>query len=464
MSQIAKIDADSGAGLDNRLSFFQLPATNVAIVRSAYKELLPLNALNQSAGPFIFRYFGDSLYLDLSKTYFYLVVSLERKKADGEWEPTTDGTVAGFEGDKHVSVIQMLGLTWIRRLTLAINGTEVYDSTINYAYRAMIAHELSGGSHFQKSLYEAALYYDDGTADKDVHTGSGFKNRALRLAKGQLCRMLSHLDFDLARQDNLLLAHSDLVFTFYRNTDDFLLQQPAYKKKADSAELTINNNNYRLRLHDMRMYIKQVEITQSLNNAIARHLEQSQAKYAYRKLEIRNVFLGAGRVTVNHAVFTSTCPRRLIIGFVSADAYSGNPIKSPFTFEHANLRSISAEFGGYQFPSVPYDLNFPEGNFVHAYVNLYDGMDYSDFPNSEQRQLGISMKEFVESSCYFVIPMTSTLADTFAMELIRQGTTTIKCIFNEPVQDIGLEMIVLGEFDAVLSISADRILTSDGSV
>ena len=55
MSTIQKIDKDSGAGVDNRLSFFQLPATNVGIVRSAYKELLPLNALN----------LGRPLYLSL---------------------------------------------------------------------------------------------------------------------------------------------------------------------------------------------------------------------------------------------------------------------------------------------------------------------------------------------------------------------------------------------------------------
>uniref|UniRef100_A0A1I8BH45 Uncharacterized protein n=1 Tax=Meloidogyne hapla TaxID=6305 RepID=A0A1I8BH45_MELHA len=87
----------------------------------------------------------------------------------------------------------------------------------------------------------------------------------------------------------------------------------------------------------------------SLNNAIARHLEQSPAKYAYRKIDIRSVFLGKGRQEITHAVFTSTCPRRLIICFVSSPAFTGNTELSPFTFEHANVRSISADLEDFSF-------------------------------------------------------------------------------------------------------------------
>jgi len=49
-------------------------------------------------------------------------------------------------------------------------------------------------------------------------------------------------------------------------------------------------------------------------------------------------------------------------------------------------------------------------------------------------------------------------------ELIRNGTTTIKVTFNEPIKEIGFEMIVLGEFDQVLTINSDRVITSDGSI
>ncbi|KAL7079514.1 hypothetical protein ACQ4LE_001565 [Meloidogyne hapla] len=462
MTTIKKIDKDSAEGVDNRITFFSVPATNVGIQRSTYKELLPLNALNQSAGPFIFRYFGDSLYLDLSKTYFNLVLSLERKTATGEWVPITDGSTDDLKGDAFTGVAQYVGLTWIRRLTLSINGTQCYDSGIHYAYRCIILHELGADREVSKGLYEAALYYKD-TVEKDDFEGSGFKSRASRLAKGIQCRMFSHLDYDMARQNQLLIPHSDVIWTIYRNSDEFLIHTPKYRKAAGEA-LVENTLTYRLRLHDMRIFVKQVDLSMSLNNAIARHLEQTPAKYAYRKIEIRSVFLGKGRQEITHAAFTSTCPRRLIICFVSSPAFTGVTKLSPFTFENANVRSVSAEFGGFQFPSVPYDLDFVNSNFVRAYIDMYVGMDLDAWPNSDQRTLSIGMNEFSKSSCFFVIPMTSTLEDTNGLELIRQGTTTVRCLFNEPVREEGYEMIIMGEFDSILSINADRVLSTDGTV
>ncbi|KAF7636234.1 Integrase catalytic domain-containing protein [Meloidogyne graminicola] len=445
-----KIDKDSAEGVDNRITFFSVPATNVGIQRSSYKELLPLNALNQSAGPFIFRYFGDSLYLDLSKTYVWLALSLERKDVtSGEWVAITDGTGDDLTGDKFVGLAQYLGLTWIRRLTLSINGVQCFDSGIHYAYRVIIMHALGANSEVSKGLYEAALYYTDGE-DQNNFQGDGFRARAERFANGKICRLFAHLDFDLARQNQLLIPHSDVIWTLYRNSDDFLIHTPKYRKNAGDP-LTDNTNTYRLRLHDLRIFVKQVDLSPSLNNAIARHLEQSPAKYAQRKIEIRSVFLGKGRQEITHPTFTIL------------EAFIGNKALSPFTFEHANLRSISVEFGGFQFPAVPYDLDFLNDNFVRAYVDMYLGMDLDSWPNLDQKTLAISMRKFA-SSCFFVIPMTSTLEDTNGLELIRQGTTTVKCLFNQPIKDEGYEMIIMGEFDSILSINADRILSTDGSV
>nr|CAD2185721.1 unnamed protein product [Meloidogyne enterolobii] len=70
------------------------------------------------------------------------------------------------------------------------------------------------------------------------------------------------------------------------------------------SEVYMTEHHHRLRLHDMRIFVKQVDLSMSLNNAIARHLEQSPAKYAYRKIEIRSVFLGKGRQEITHAAFT----------------------------------------------------------------------------------------------------------------------------------------------------------------
>jgi hypothetical protein len=60
--------------------------------------------------------------------------------------------------------------------------------------------------------------------------------------------------------------------------------------------------------------------------------------------------------------------------------------------------------------------------------------------------------------------MQSTLEDYgHNFEIIRNGTTAIKLHFKEPI-NAATEMIVIGEFDSILTIDAARVLTTDSSV
>jgi hypothetical protein len=200
--------------------------------------------------------------------------------------------------------------------------------------------------------------------------------------------------------------------------------------------------------------------TQSLNNAISKHLESSSAKYPIRRIEMRSIFVGKGRTDLAWNCFTNVVPRRLIIGFVSNDAYSGRKSLSPFVFEHANVRSICAEASGNTFPNIAYNLDFSENKFIRAFTDLYSGL----MLDSSDRTISLGMVKYMKTHCFFVIPMTSTLDDSPGFETIKNSTTCVKVIFNEPIKDEGYEMIVLGEFDGIISVDKDRIITSDGQV
>ncbi|KAL3118038.1 hypothetical protein niasHT_003244 [Heterodera trifolii] len=420
-------------------------------------------------GPYLFRLFSDSQYCDLSKTYMYLLTSIERKNAAGEWVPTDDA----IEEDRHVGVIQNFGSSFIRSLKVNISGVEVFDSSIYYHYRAYIMQELGYSHEIRKAFHEAGCYYSDENS-QDSYTNKGFTSRVQRFSNGKHCETMVKLNFDLARQNTLLLNNQDVVFTIHRNSDSFLLLTPRWKTVIDAvkdaqgniitaARVTWHDSKaeYRIRLHDMRLYVRTVDVTSSLNVAISRQLESTPAKYALRKVEMRSIFLGTGRTELSHNVFTSTLPRRLICTFVSTDAYSGARHLSPFNFEHANIRSISAEANGLTFPSTPYLFSFGnQKRFVRAFVDMYAGLGLDD---SDNKTVSISMARFLSGWAFFVIPMTSTLDDTPGFELIRQGTCIVKVQFEQPIKADGYEMLILGEFDSVLSINADRVLSTDGS-
>ncbi|KAL3085526.1 hypothetical protein niasHS_006974 [Heterodera schachtii] len=427
---------------------FNLPPTNVAINKTSVRELLPLSALNQT-GPYLFRLFSDSQYCDLSKTYMYLLTSIERKNAAGEWVPTDDA----IEEDRHVGVIQNFGSSFIRSLKVNISGVEVFDSSIYYHYRAYIMQELGYSHEIRKAFHEAGCYYSDENS-QDSYSNKGFTSRVQRFSNGKHCETMVKLNFDLARQNTLLLNNQDVVFTIHRNSDSFLLLTPRWKTVIDevkdaqgnivtAARVTWHDSKaeYRIRLHDMRLYLRTVDVTSSLNVAISRQLESTPAKYALRKVEMRSIFLGTGRTELSHNVFTSTLPRRLICTFVSTGAYSGARHLSPFNFEHANVRSISAEANGLTFPSTPYLFSFGnQKRFVRAFVDMYAGLGLDD---SDNKTVSISMARFLSGWAFFVIPMTSTLDDTPGFELIRQGTCTVKVQFEQPIKADGYEMLIL---------------------
>jgi hypothetical protein len=465
MTTLKKIDRFSAEGIENSLAIFDLPPTNVAINRTQTRELLPLSALNDT-GPYTFRLFADNQFPDLSRTWLYLATRIE-KKINDDWVP-----IGVTDDDKHIGVVQNFGHSFVRQMTVNISNVEVFNSGVHYAYRAYMLNELGYSNETRRGLHEAGCYYPD-DLDQNDDNNKGFKGRAARFAAGQTCETMVKLNFDLANQDLLMLSNSDIIITIHRNTDDFLLLSPYYDKKTQTTDPTTgvvttgtanvsaaNHSPYRIKILDMRLYVKTVDVTQSLNNAISKHLESTPAKYPLRRIETRSIFVGKGRTELSWNCFTNVVPRRLIIGFISNDAYSGRKSLSPFVFEHANIRSICAEASGYTYPNIAYNLDFSENKFIRAFTDLYSGLglDKSD------RTISLSMVKYMKSHCFFLIPMTSTLEDSSGFETIKNSTTCIKVIFNNPIKDEGYEMIVLGEFDGIISVDKDRIITSDGQV
>jgi hypothetical protein len=329
MSTIQKIDADSQPGVDNSLNLFSLPPTSVAFNKATVRELLPITALDNN-GPYCFRIFSDNQFIDLSRVWFYLETCIEKQTDAGSWIKISNTT-----NDKNTSVCNNFGNSFIKRLDIKVNGKEIFNSGTNYAYRAFINHELFTSNEMRKTLSEASCYYTDphhNSGPPDYHKNAGFIGRKDRFAVGQTCYTMAKLDFDLAEQPNLFMNNVDMLFTVYRNDDDWLLVTPNYYKNPADADATVNDTKYRIKVLALKIFIVTVDVVQSLQNSIARHMLVAPAKYAVRKIEVRNFYLGPGRQDIVYNVFQSTIPRRLIIGFVDRKAFMGNRMLSPFFF------------------------------------------------------------------------------------------------------------------------------------
>jgi len=440
MSCPKKISEQSALAFNSALNIFAVPPTNVSVCRSFFREVLPLSTVTQDS-PYLFRMFSDNLWTDLSRVYLHLELSIE-KEVSNIWQPIS------AVDDTDVGTIQAIGQTFVQQLKVEVGNTELYDSGPLYPYKAYLTNELSFSSNV-KDHFLASVGYAR-SLKHDVATDEGFKARCAPFAGGRKAQFLSRLDFDMGNQELYLLNNLDLLFTIYRAKDNFLLQ--CLRPGAIPA--------YRLHLHDIKLYVKMVEVQPSLNLNIFKLLEKQPATYAVRKTEIKNCFLTAGRTEIDHNVFSAAIPRRLTIGLVQNQAFNGSLRYTPFNFRPYSIREISVHAGGQIYPAIPHRLDFTRGNCMRPFVDMYEALGTAN----ADRSFDISFAQFCEGWTFFVVPLTSTLDDSCGFELLRSGTTSIRLQFNDEIPPHGVEMIVLGEFDQLIMIDYNRHIVTDSKI
>lgn len=440
MSCPKKINARSPLAVDSALNIFTVPPTNVSILRSYFREILPLSTITQDS-PYLFRLYSDNLWTDLSRVYLHIEVSIQ-KQSGTNW-------VDIEATDTDIATIQGIGQTFIQQLKVTIGNSEIYDSGTLYAYKAYMTNELSFPWN-SKSNFLASIGYFPVT-EHDKSNDGGFKKRVALFTEGKKAQFLSRLDFDFGNQELFLLNNLDVLFTIFRSKDAFCL----LNLRAASAAVI------RLYVHDIKLYAKMIEVQPSLNLSIYRTLEGQPATYAIRKTEMKSCFLSAGRTAIDYNAFSASIPRRITVAFVANVAFNGSLKHSPFNFKPYDIREIAVHAGGLIYPSVPYKMEFTKNmGQLRPYVDMYEALGVA---NSE-KSFDISINQFKDGWTFFVIPLTSTLDDSCGFELLRAGTTTIRVQFNSEIPAGGVEMLVLGEFDQVIMIDHNRHIVTDSTL
>lgn len=443
MSCPQRISESSALAINSALNIFTVPPTQASVVKSHFREFLPLSTISQDS-PYLFRLYNDALWMDLSRTYLFLELSLE-KWDDGlnRWVPIT-------VDDQKVGCCQSVGQCFVQQLKVSISNQDVYDSGTLYPYKAYITNELSFPDNVKKNFLAVTGYMP--TEAHDDPDDPGFHQRCSLFAGGKRAQFLSRLDFDLGNQELFLLNNVDVLFTIYRAKDPFLIQTLAPN----------DQNRYRVFLHNIKLFVKMIEVQPSLNISIYSILERKPATYSVRRTEIKSTYITAGRTEVEENIFTSTIPRRITIALLSNRAFNGDTTMSPFNFLPYGVRDISVQAGGQNYPVVPYNnLDFAKGLCARPYVDLYESLSAA---NTADHSFDIGMEKFRRGWTFFVIPLTSTLDDSCGFEVLRSGNTTIRLQFRNEVPIGGVEMIVLGEFDQLIMIDYQRRVVTDSNI
>lgn len=174
MSCSQKISESSPLATNSALNIFSVPPTNVSVVRSYFREVLPLVTITQES-PYLFRLYSDNLWTDLSRIYLFLDLSIEKPDVDGNW-------VSIAATDAQVGTIQGIGQTFVQQLKVSVGNTEIYDSGNLYPYKVYITNTLSFPMNVKKSFLASTGHY--ATRTHDSVADEGFKARCKILRVG----------------------------------------------------------------------------------------------------------------------------------------------------------------------------------------------------------------------------------------------------------------------------------------
>jgi len=426
------LDKRSQPAGKSEVELFSLPPTQVAIERGYWHEVFLKNSLTDS-GPFEFHIPADPSYIDLSKNYIFLELSILKK----------DGTKA--EAGK-VGPINLVGKTIFKQVKLYLNNKVCMDSGDGYAFISYLQTELNYGPDAKATHLETALYERDKSESMDSAENDGWKYRAGVFENSRRVQMMAPIHCDLFNQERLLLSHMDIRLELHRNSDAFAL-------------LAWDKEQYKIKLHKMSWFVKKVDLAPSLALSFETYLSRETAKYPIRRMVCKTINIDAtSRDTPNLILTNGQIPRRVILTFIEKSCYFGDFEKNPFNFKPYNVREITITAGGYNFPRNPIELDFDNKRYIHGYVNLMEALNLSQ----SDRGNSLTLSEFAQGYFFYAIDLTPDTCDGMFWELVQQGTVSVKVVFRSDLkQDI--KMLCFCEFDNLLSIDKNRNVFLDYS-
>jgi len=292
-----------------------------------------------------------------------------------------------------------------------------------------------------------ALYYAD---NYENGFSAGFKERLEICKNSQWVEVMAPIHADIFLQDRFLINQCELRIELHRNSDQFCL--------IDTKG--VGNVAYKIDLQKMSLFLKKVEISDSLNVAIETMLHRTSAKYPIRRTQLTTLHITENRrSTPLNSLFTGVLPRRLIIGLVAAEAARGSFKTCPFQFKPFAISEIKISSGNITVPAMPYKLDFDQNIYKKAFVQLFEGIGIA----GNDRGNNISVNKFKNGATFFVFELGFD-SESSNWELSAEGSTSLEMHFAEALPAGGLECIIYAEFDSLLMIDYARNVYFDYTV
>jgi len=429
-------DESSRLTIGGEVQLFTPPETIMGFNRSLYQEFKPTNPL-------------DSPPYNIDIPYNQNFYDFRQHILITAWRGTIQeaGQARRFiaVGD-NVSLVNGFGAVWPKDLFVLLNQKETHKET-NYSHKNYLDILLSYTPEAKKSHLAMIGWYDDGDTQ---NAGTGFESRRGLITDGKIAEFGCRINTPLFNTDKILVNNTELSLKIYPQSAQFLFIAPN----------VANDTILRLELMSMSLWVKRRDLSDSLAMNIQNRLKSGQSvMYSLRNHEIKTIYAEQGRTFIDVNVVTGPRPRRCIVCTFDRADFDGVYTSSPFTAKHHDKRTLQFSSNGEQVPHISYDMSYADNNerFVRPYFDMMDACGFAFSPNTN----GITMKMFKNGYNIYVVNLTRSLDDHKEFDVVVHGTTNLRIDFSQPIGAGGITVLVSMEYDQLLKINHDRVVTTD---
>ena len=315
---------DSNDCISWSLDLFLLPLTQSSFQQGKTIDYHPITSLSDGA-PIEFKVSGSGKeFLDLACLYLYLKVKVS--KADGCY---LDGaSKVGFTNNPIESLFS--------QVDVILGGKLIYAATNTCAYHSLLELLLNYDKEAAESQLGCRLFCKDtaGQMEKmdisaDPVLNMDLETRSEWTKTSKIVELEGRIHSDLFNKKKLILNGVDLAVKLHLHKPEFCLLS------VDTTQA------YKITIVDTILYVKKVELTPSVFNAINTVPNDKNAHYAITRTTLK-VFTVPREQQSQHIdnAFLGEIPKRIAICIMDNDSYNGNYKKNPFNFQNYNLTQI----------------------------------------------------------------------------------------------------------------------------
>lgn len=422
--------------IKSELDLFQPRHIQTSITKSEEIGYKPLTSLeNQSVIEFSIQGNADT-YIDLSS--INLCLKVQMTKSDGTKYKTTDINQPAPVNN----VIHSL----FRQVNIALNGKSINSSDGNYSYRAYIESLLNYGDDAYKTHMELACWSSDLKNLDNLSELEGATKRQALFNNSAIVELYGKIHADMLNQPLLLLNNVDLRVTLTLNKPEFYL-------------ITENNDDTSLiKILEATLYVKHCTINTDILIAHHKTLEYTNAKYHYKRCEIKSFTIPENGKSLNlNNIVLGQLPSSLIFFMVDNDAYTGTRKKNPFNFKHNKIESVSLYVNGVLTPNESIKTDFNSDQYSRAYASLFSA---TGILHTIQGNM-ISKDMFKNGYFMLAYDLTADMSgNSNCGSLTNNGNLRLEARFDAPIPTT-ISCLIFLEYDATLEIDKNRNIITD---